>query len=48
MVFIGDSELDAAAARTAGVAFVAYANRRLAADFHIERLRQLEDILNGH
>jgi HAD superfamily hydrolase (TIGR01509 family) len=48
MVFIGDSELDAAAARAAGVAFVAYANRRLVADFHIDRLRQLEDILNGH
>jgi phosphoglycolate phosphatase len=47
-VFIGDSELDAAAARAAGVTFVAYANRRLAADFHIERLLQVEDILNGH
>jgi HAD superfamily hydrolase (TIGR01509 family) len=48
MVFIGDSELDAAAARAAGVAFVAYANPRLAADFHIEQLLQVEDILNGH
>ncbi|MGD9352834.1 MAG: HAD-IA family hydrolase [Desulfobacterales bacterium] len=47
-IFIGDSELDAAAARAAGVSFVAYANRMLAADFHIERLDQVEDILNGH
>ena len=47
-IFIGDSELDAAAARAAGVAFVAYANRVLEADFHIERLQQVEDILNGH
>ncbi|MGB5424190.1 MAG: HAD-IA family hydrolase [Desulfobacterales bacterium] len=48
IIFIGDSELDAAAARAAGVAFVAYANQGLSADFHIERLRQVEDILNGH
>ena len=47
-IFIGDSELDATAARAAGVVFVAYANRRLAADFHIEHLLQVEDILNGH
>ncbi|MFO7684970.1 MAG: HAD family hydrolase [Desulfobacterales bacterium] len=48
VIFIGDSELDAAAARAAGVFFVAYANRALTADFHIERLQQIEGMLNGH
>jgi phosphoglycolate phosphatase len=47
-VFIGDSELDAASAKAAGVAFVAYANRRLAADFHIDHLLQVEAFLDGH
>ncbi|MFZ0613695.1 MAG: HAD family hydrolase [Desulfobacterales bacterium] len=47
-IFIGDSELDAAAAAAAGVAFIAYANQRLPADFHIERLDQVADILTGH
>ena len=44
-IYIGDSELDERAAGAAGVAFVAYANRALRADFHIERLKELEDIL---
>jgi phosphoglycolate phosphatase len=48
VIFIGDSELDAAAARAAGVFFVAYANRALTADFHIDRLQQIEGMLNGH
>jgi phosphoglycolate phosphatase len=48
VIFIGDSELDAAAARAAGVVFAAYANRALAADFHIDRLQQIEGLLNGH
>ena len=41
MVFIGDSELDAAAARQAGVPFIAYANPALAADRHVSRLGQV-------
>jgi HAD superfamily hydrolase (TIGR01509 family) len=44
-IYIGDSELDERAAGAAGVAFVAYANRALRADFHIKRLKELEDIL---
>ena len=44
-VYVGDSELDEMAARTAGVHMVAYGNRSLDADFHIERLGELEAIL---
>jgi HAD superfamily hydrolase (TIGR01509 family) len=44
-VYIGDSELDEGAARAAGVTFVGYANSALRADFHIKRLKELEDIL---
>jgi HAD superfamily hydrolase (TIGR01549 family) len=47
-LFIGDSELDAAAAGAAGVAFAAYANRMLGADIHIECLHQVRGILEGH
>lgn len=46
-VFIGDSELDATAAGAAGVPFAAYANRKLDAQYHISRLRQVKDILDG-
>ena len=45
MLYIGDSELDAAAAHSARVPFAAYANRNLTADFHIERLKEIEEIL---
>jgi len=44
-IYIGDSELDEHAAGAAGIAFVAYANRALRADFHIKRLKELEEIL---
>lgn len=44
-IYIGDSELDEHAAGAAGVVFVAYANSALRADFHIKRLKELEDIL---
>jgi phosphoglycolate phosphatase len=44
-LYIGDSSLDEMAAAKAGVAFVAYANRSLTARHHIDRLKQLEDIL---
>ena len=46
-VYIGDSELDAAAAAAAGVPFAAFANRKLDAQYHISRLRQVKDILDG-
>jgi phosphoglycolate phosphatase len=45
MIFVGDSELDAMAARQAGVPFVAYANTHLAADLHIAHLGQIRDLL---
>jgi HAD superfamily hydrolase (TIGR01509 family) len=44
-LYIGDTELDERAAGAAGVAFVAYANRALGADFHIKCLKELEAIL---
>ncbi len=46
MIYIGDSELDELAAKSAGVVMVAYKNRSLSADFHIESLKELEDILS--
>lgn len=45
MVYIGDSELDAAAAHRAQVRFVAYRNPDLEADAHIQNLGQLFDLL---
>ena len=36
-----------AAAKAAGVVFVAYANQSLAADFHIRRLQEVENILGN-
>lgn len=45
-LYIGDSELDQAAAASAAVPFVAYRNASLAADFHINRLGEVADILH--
>jgi len=42
---VGDSELDEIAAKAAGVSFVAYKNRSLSADFHIQSLKQIAEIL---
>jgi phosphoglycolate phosphatase len=47
MIYVGDSELDATAARQAGVPFVAYANRHLPADLHISRLGRIRDLLQA-
>lgn len=47
MLFVGDSELDAAASHQAGVPFVAYNNPRLTAKAHIQNLKQLLSVL-GH
>jgi phosphoglycolate phosphatase len=46
MIFIGDSELDALAARQAKVPFVAYANPRLDADVHIQHLGEILKLLD--
>jgi HAD superfamily hydrolase (TIGR01549 family) len=44
-LYVGDSELDEIAAKAAGVHFVAYKNRTLSADFHIQSLKQVAEIL---
>lgn len=45
-LFVGDSESDAGAARGAGVRLAAYRNRSLPADYHIENLGQVKDIVS--
>ena len=44
-VYIGDSPLDATAAKAAGIRLVAYDNPQLPTDYHIDSLKQLEEIL---
>jgi HAD superfamily hydrolase (TIGR01509 family) len=44
-VYVGDSEVDAAAARAAGVALVAYRNPYLDTAWHIKRLAEMEALL---
>jgi phosphoglycolate phosphatase-like HAD superfamily hydrolase len=43
---VGDSKLDQIAAKLADIPFVAYKNRALAADYHIESLQEIEKILS--
>ncbi len=45
-LYVGDSELDQMAAKAAGVPFVAYQNRSLAADFHVASLKEITRILD--
>lgn len=45
MIYIGDSPLDGQAAQAAGVPFIAYRNRALEAELHIESLGQIKDLL---
>jgi phosphoglycolate phosphatase len=45
-LYVGDSELDEIAAKAAGVPFVAYQNRSLSANFHIESLKEMAQILD--
>jgi len=44
-IYVGDSELDQIAAKLASIPFVAYKNRALVADYHIESLQEIEKIL---
>jgi HAD superfamily hydrolase (TIGR01509 family) len=44
-IYVGDSKLDEIAAKAAGMPFVAYKNRSLSADFHIQSLKEVEGIL---
>jgi HAD superfamily hydrolase (TIGR01549 family) len=46
MLYVGDSELDDQAAKAAGVPLAAYDNSSLAGDYHIKRLKELENIIN--
>ena len=48
MIYVGDSKLDELAAQAAGVPLVAYDNASLVGDYHISRLREIEDILNSY
>ena len=45
-IYVGDSKLDELAAEAAGIPLVAYRNRDLSADFHIDTLKDLEALLN--
>ena len=47
-VFVGDSEVDEATARAAGVPFIAYRNPALEASWHIESLKDLEAVSYTH
>jgi HAD superfamily hydrolase (TIGR01509 family) len=47
VVYVGDTAVDAQAAKGAGVVFIAYNNPALPADDHIRRLEDLETILLG-
>jgi len=45
VLYVGDSQVDSDTARAAGVPFVAYKNRGLDADHHIEDLLEIKNIL---
>ena len=45
-VYIGDSPVDETAARAAGIPLVAFRNRELSSDCHIDTLKELEVLLN--
>ena len=45
-IYIGDSQVDELAARAAKMPLVAYRNRELEADFYIDSLGELEQLLN--
>jgi len=44
-IYVGDSVLDEMAAKGAGIPLVSYKNKDLSAQYHISRLKELEDIL---
>ena len=44
-IYVGDSELDEIAAKSAGIPIIAYNNKSLSANFHINSLKEIEDIL---
>lgn len=44
-IYVGDSQLDELAAKSAGIPLVAFRNRALISDYYIESLKQLEELL---
>ena len=44
-IYIGDSQVDELAARAAAIPLVAFRNRELSADYHIDTLKELEVLL---
>jgi len=46
IIYVGDSELDERAAKAAGVIFVAYDNKSLTAEYHIDSLKEIEEIID--
>ena len=46
VVYVGDSPVDEMAAKAAGIAFVAYRNPDLTADYHIRHLAEMAELLN--
>ncbi len=45
VIYIGDSRLDELAARAAAIPLVAYRNPELSADYHINSLNEIEELL---
>lgn len=45
VVYVGDSSVDEAAAKAAGIALIAYDSPGLDADYHIRSLKEIEEIL---
>ncbi|CAB1056266.1 Haloacid dehalogenase-like hydrolase [Olavius sp. associated proteobacterium Delta 1] len=45
-IYIGDSQVDEMAARSAAIPLVAFRNRELSADYHIDTLKEVEELLN--
>ena len=45
VLYVGDSQVDEMAAKAAGVKFVAYRNPDLAADYHIQSLAEVADLV---
>lgn len=45
ILYVGDSQVDADAAHAAKIPFVAFRNKALSTKYHIENLKQLEEIL---
>jgi HAD superfamily hydrolase (TIGR01509 family) len=47
-IYVGDSEIDESAATAAGIALVAYKNRRLSAAYHVTHFKEIERLLENN